>query len=123
MKKKLDKMESPPVRTCELDPKNNKPEERMHAFLSPMLIPREGWGSFFPQVPRQYVFNTYHSVQKDQGHICPCLSPPLDSEKRGQGVGEEAGANSALTSLYRRGTQYISDVTNKIATTKYSGQS
>jgi hypothetical protein len=34
-------------------------------------------------------------------------------KKKGQGVGEETRANTALTSLYRRGTQYISDVTNQ----------
>jgi hypothetical protein len=42
MKKKLYKMESHPVRTFEVDPKNNKPEERKHFRRRSSFLERGG---------------------------------------------------------------------------------
>jgi hypothetical protein len=120
MKKKLYKMESPPVRTSELDPKNNKPEEKKHFCRQCSFLERGGVHFLHQSLGSMCVMCT--TLYRKTKAISALVYTLLPLKGRGSGGGAK-GNYTALTSIYRRGTQYICDVTNKIATPKLRGQS
>ncbi len=80
--------ESHPVRTFELEPKNNKPEERKH-FCRRCSFLERGEVHFFRQSLGSMCLMCTTLYRETKAISALVYPPPLDGEKRGAGVEEE----------------------------------